>query len=125
MSQNYNTYPDPRERVCNTVDYWRPLSPSSQPTTWEQALQKMHRRNQRVVWMFETEGAFQSPLQGEYCIVCGAFVEGFKYRLCCNNFDCGCMGRPLEPCICSEKCWDEMLGDRPTASIEGRVPWLE
>jgi hypothetical protein len=38
--------------------------------------------------------------------VCGEKVFGFKYEYCCNQFDCGCFGKPLEPCICSEKCWD-------------------
>jgi hypothetical protein len=46
---------------------------------------------------------------GEECEVCGEFVEGFEYRTCCNAFDCGCMGKPVEPCVCSEECWNKMM----------------
>ena len=46
---------------------------------------------------------------GEHCEVCEKFVEGFQYKHCCNAFDCGCMGKPIEPCVCSEECWDKLL----------------
>lgn len=49
------------------------------------------------------------PLIGEPCEACGEFVEGFEYRGCCNGNDCGCMGQPIEPCICSTKCWNKFM----------------
>ena len=27
----------------------------------------------------------------------------------CSSFDCGCMGLPTEPPICSEKCYDTFM----------------
>jgi|688.fasta_scaffold491836_4 hypothetical protein len=38
-----------------------------------------------------------------FCEICGKEIE---LKICCSAFDCGCMGQPLEPPICSEKCYD-------------------
>ena len=46
--------------------------------------------------------------KGEFCEVCGAFVKDFEYQICCNGFECGCMGLPVEPCVCSMTCWEEI-----------------
>jgi len=43
------------------------------------------------------------------CIVCGTEIE---VRMCCSGRDCGCMGQPVEPPICSEKCYDELMNNR-------------
>lgn len=43
--------------------------------------------------------------KGQHCEVCGKFVEGFEYQKCCNSFDCGCGGKSIYPCICSEECY--------------------
>ena len=53
-----------------------------------------------------------NPLVGEYCEVCHKFVEGFEYKGCCSGRECGCMGRPIEPCICSEECWKQAMKGR-------------
>lgn len=47
--------------------------------------------------------------KGEDCMVCGKFVPGFEYQMCCNAFDCGCMGKPIYPCVCSEECYNKLL----------------
>lgn len=47
--------------------------------------------------------------EGEYCEVCNAFVSGFEYEMCCNGIGCGCMGKPVYPCVCSEECWDKLI----------------
>lgn len=47
--------------------------------------------------------------KGETCEMCDKFVEGFEYKICCSGFECSCMGKPVEPCICSEECWDKMM----------------
>lgn len=47
--------------------------------------------------------------KGENCDVCDTFVGGFEYQMCCNAFDCGCMGQPVYPCICSSECWDILM----------------
>lgn len=46
---------------------------------------------------------------GEYCEVCNTFVEGFEYQMCCSGKDCGCLGMPVEPCVCSNECWDKLI----------------
>ena len=35
------------------------------------------------------------------CAICGEEIE---VQLCCSGFECGCMGLPVEPPVCSEKC---------------------
>jgi hypothetical protein len=48
----------------------------------------------------------------ETCEVCCKPVPGFKYEYCCSGHECGCLGMPAEPCICSEECWDKFVGGR-------------
>lgn len=31
-------------------------------------------------------------------------VKGVQY--CCDGMECGCMGQPIDPMICSDRCWD-------------------
>lgn len=40
------------------------------------------------------------------CEVCNKEVLDYKPKFCCNAFDCGCQGLPIDPCICSDKCWN-------------------
>ena len=47
----------------------------------------------------------------ERCDICNKPVTGFEYEYCCNGQDCGCMGQPLTPCICSEECNEAMKGN--------------
>jgi len=37
------------------------------------------------------------------CLECG---EEIDVQMCCNQFDCGCRGLPVDPPFCSEKCYD-------------------
>lgn len=41
-----------------------------------------------------------------YCETCGIEID---VRFCCNSFDCGCMGLPIDPPICSEVCYDKLI----------------
>lgn len=52
------------------------------------------------------ENPTTQKLNEEYCEICGEFVPGFKYIGCCSGFECGCMGQPIEPCICGTECWE-------------------
>lgn len=38
-----------------------------------------------------------------FCDVCGIEIE---INICCNAYDCGCMGLPTEPPVCSLKCYN-------------------
>ncbi len=44
-----------------------------------------------------------------YCKICEAEIE---VRICCNAFDCGCMGQPVDPPVCSNECYDKLMGDK-------------
>lgn len=37
-----------------------------------------------------------------YCLICEAEIE---VQMCCSGRDCGCMGQPIDPPICSDKCY--------------------
>ena len=55
-----------------------------------------------------------NPEKGEHCEACDKFVPGFEYQMCCSGFECGCMGKPVEPCVCSEECWDKLINSDGT-----------
>ena len=38
------------------------------------------------------------------CLICQAPVADYDPKLCCSGFECGCMGQPTEPCVCSQEC---------------------
>jgi hypothetical protein len=43
------------------------------------------------------------------CLICEKPVPDYEPVFCCNGLDCGCMGLPTEPCICSDKCYDALM----------------
>ena len=44
--------------------------------------------------------------QKGFCDVCGTEIE---VNMCCSGHECGCMGLPTEPPVCSEKCYDILM----------------
>ena len=44
--------------------------------------------------------------QKGFCDVCGTEIE---VNMCCSGHECGCMGLPTEPPVCSEKCYDTFM----------------
>lgn len=42
------------------------------------------------------------------CFVCKKPVTGHVDEYCCDGRDCGCMGKPIYPCLCSQECADKM-----------------
>ena len=46
-----------------------------------------------------------SKIKG-FCDVCGTEIE---VNMCCSGHECGCMGLPTEPPVCSEKCYDTFM----------------
>lgn len=46
--------------------------------------------------------------QKGYCDVCSTEIE---VTMCCSGHECGCMGLPTEPPICSEKCYDIFMSE--------------
>lgn len=41
------------------------------------------------------------------CVVCGMKFMGPEPQMCCSGRDCGCMGLPIEPIVCSKECYDK------------------
>ena len=41
------------------------------------------------------------------CMICGEPL-GYVPQMCCDGFMCGCMGQPIDPPVCSEKCYNIM-----------------
>lgn len=46
------------------------------------------------------------------CMVCGKKFKGQEPTMCCSGFECGCMGMPIEPIMCSKKCWDSAINKK-------------
>ena len=43
------------------------------------------------------------------CEVCGKEFLGDPPIMCCSGRDCGCMGLPTEPVVCSDECDDKLM----------------
>ena len=43
------------------------------------------------------------------CMNCGVEFLGTAPEMCCNGYQCGCMGQPVEPVICSPHCYDMII----------------
>ena len=48
-------------------------------------------------------------LNKQTCEVCGQTYLGDDPKMCCNGRDCGCLGLPIEPMVCSKECYDELI----------------
>ena len=51
---------------------------------------------------------------GDNCFFCGKEVANYKPEYCCSGTDegvpsCGCRGLPINPCICNDECWNNLL----------------
>lgn len=46
------------------------------------------------------------------CIVCNKPVKGYGPTFCCSGQECACMGRPIEPAVCSVDCWELLFKER-------------
>lgn len=54
----------------------------------------------------------------DFCVNCGREVAGYTPVYCCAGVDCGCHGQSIEPCVCSDACWREVM-------TKGVEPWAE
>jgi hypothetical protein len=43
------------------------------------------------------------------CMVCGNQFMSPSPKMCCSGKDCGCMGQPIDPLVCSKKCYDQLI----------------
>lgn len=40
------------------------------------------------------------------CEICEKEID---IRMCCSGRECGCMGQPIEPPVCSSECYDKFM----------------
>lgn len=45
------------------------------------------------------------------CQMCEEEWMGEPPEMCCSGRDCGCMGLPIEPILCSAKCGEKLFGN--------------
>jgi hypothetical protein len=43
-----------------------------------------------------------------FCMVCGNEFQGEEPKMCCSGRDCGCMGMPIDPVVCSDECYNNL-----------------
>ena len=43
------------------------------------------------------------------CMVCGNSFMSKEPQTCCSGRDCGCMGQPIEPVVCSPDCYQKLM----------------
>lgn len=55
------------------------------------------------------------------CEICNKEIE---VTICCNAFDCGCQGKPIEPPVCSQECYDKYMTKRDSFKFGG-IPITE
>ena len=59
--------------------------------------------------MFELLEKHRALFHMDKCRICDMPVPDYIPTFCCNGQDCGCMGRPLDPCICGDECWGVLI----------------
>lgn len=50
-----------------------------------------------------------------FCEICSKVIEITK---CCNLPDCGCGGLPVEPPVCSEKCYNLYMSKKDDPELD-------
>ena len=41
-------------------------------------------------------------------MVCGSELD-YEPMMCCSGKDCGCMGLPIDPPVCTKECYDKIM----------------
>lgn len=52
------------------------------------------------------------------CMVCGTSFKGEEPKYCCSGRECGCMGMPIDPIVCSEECYNRLTNKKATSMEE-------
>ena len=55
------------------------------------------------------------------CLICNKPVPDYEPKFCCNGSDCGCMGQPTEPCVCSDICSNALFDGIGKSYIQRRI----
>jgi len=61
--------------------------------------------------IFNVKGklSFWEPTPNQICMSCEKEFFGQEAQYCCSGHECGCMGRPVEPVVCSEECYSKLV----------------
>lgn len=63
------------------------------------------------------------------CEICNKPVPDFVPAYCCDGRECGCHGQPLEPCVCSQACYDALIKgigkEYEQRRIDAGIIWLD
>lgn len=58
------------------------------------------------------------------CVICKIEVPDYEPEYCCSGMQCGCMGAPIEPCVCRKKeCLDKVFGGETVESENDIKPY--
>jgi len=64
--------------------------------------------NNTSVEPLQSSGNSTKPLVTCRCMVCDKEFLDVEPQMCCSGRDCGCMGMPIEPVVCSEECYNKL-----------------
>lgn len=53
------------------------------------------------------------------CIVCNTEID---IEMCCNGNNCGCLGQPIHPPVCSEECYNILMKDFDKYYSNDKIP---
>lgn len=53
-----------------------------------------------------------SDLYDVECLICRSEMKDWDPKICCNGYMCGCLGKPTEPQVCSDECFEKAYGDK-------------
>ena len=56
------------------------------------------------------------------CEICGKPVPDYVPQYCCSGDECGCLGLPIEPCVCGDACWAALTAVRRCKAELERFP---
>ena len=54
------------------------------------------------------KNSINKPLHNLSCMVCDKYFQGEEPKLCCSGRECGCMGLPVDPIVCSLECYNKL-----------------
>lgn len=72
-----------------------------------------------------------TPAKGEFgCLICTKPVHDYIPQYCCSGYECGCMGQPIDPCVCSSECNDAVFNNIGMPMEQRRIKasidiWIE
>jgi hypothetical protein len=84
--------------------------------------------NEEKEFFIDSEGVELNTIPNESnlidlnCMYCNKLFKGEKPKMCCSGLDCGCMGMPIDPITCSDKCYDLFIKSDKKPKLLSR--WL-